>query len=128
MNPQVNELIGSIRLRMEASLRSFGVLGEEEEATATAGTLGAVNPSDVLDAFDNFIGGIADALLAEFDMSDEEAIDLVFMVAADMAEDELLAPLPDESDIQSLAVWIGQAESAALGAQVMQAAEELAED
>lgn len=127
MNPQVNELIGSIRLRMEASLRSFGVLGEEEEE-ATAGTLGAVNPSDVLDAFDNFIGGIADALLAEFDMSDEEAIDLVFMVAADMAEDELLAPLPDESDIQSLAVWIGQAESAALGAQVMQAAEELAED
>lgn len=124
MNPQVNELIGSIRLRMEASLRSFGMLDEEE---AAAGTLGATNPTDVLDAFDAFIGGIADALLAEFDMSDDEAIDFVFEVADAMAEEGLLSPIPDEADIQALAAWIGKAESAALGAHVMQAAEELAE-
>lgn len=125
MNPQVNALIGSIRTRIESSLKTLGMFDEED---AAGGDLGAVNPSDVLDAFDAFIGGIADALLAEFDMSDDDAIDFVFEVVDAMVEEDLLSPIPDEADIQALAAWIGKAESAGLGAHVMQAAEELAEE
>lgn len=125
MTPEVNALIGSIRTRMESQLEELGLLREEDSAP---GESGAVNGDDILDRFDAMIGQIADALLDEFDMSEDEAIDFVFDVADGMAEDGVIPDLPDDDDVQAVALWIGKAETAGLAAEVIKAAEEMADE
>jgi hypothetical protein len=126
MTPQVTTLVESIRARMETRMRDLGFLHEGDDG-AEPGELGAQNPDDVLNAFVAYVGGIADALLAEYEMSDDEAIDFVFGVAADMAAEGLLAPLPEGDDPDSLSLWMGQASTAGLAVVVMKAAEDSAE-
>ena len=125
MTPQVNELISSIRARMEANLTGLGY--DLSEAGYTIPTADNDTGEDVLDDFDGFIGAIADSLLAEFDLSEDDAIDYVFDVADEMAAAGTIPPLPSDDDPQTLAVWMGKAKSAGLAQEVMKAAEADAE-
>ncbi len=128
MTPAVNSLFEKIRLQLESDMAELGILGEEDSSDAEGGDLGAVNPSDALEAFEDFLSGIADGLLAEFDIDEDEAIDFVFDVADDMAEEGLLDPMPEGDDPKALGLWIGHATSAGFGLEVMKLANEMADE
>lgn len=137
MTPAVNNLFDKIRLQLEGDLEEMGLLGldddeedddEEDDEEAEGGDLGASNPSDALDAFEAYIGGIADGLMAEYEIDEDDAVDFVLDIADDMADAGMLAELPDVEDSKALALWIGQAQSVGFGVEVMAAADEDAED
>lgn len=128
MTPEVNSVFEKIRLQLESDLEDMGLLGEEDSSDAEGGDLGAVNPSDGLEAFEDFISGIVDGLLAEYEIDEDDAVDFVLDMADEMAEAGLLAPLPDTDDSKALALWIGQATTAGFGLEVMKAADEMADE
>jgi len=127
MNAQVNEVLGQIRAHLDERW------GPEDDPTSAAaagaapGDLGATNPSDVMDAFDLYIGGIVERLMANYEMTDEEALDFVFEVADEKAADGTLPPIPDEEDAEGTALWVGKAKTIAFGGEVLKAAHAQAE-
>ena len=125
MTLEVNELITSIRDRMESNLAALGY--DLQEAGSALPTPDNNTEDGVIDAFETFIGAMADSLLAEYEMSEDEAIDYVFSIADAMAEAGMIPPLPDGDDAQTLAVWMGKAETAGLAQEVMKSAEADAE-
>ena len=80
---------------------------------------GATNVSDIADNFDRYILGIVDEIVECCDMTEDEAIDYTFDVALALAEDGTLPPIPDVSDLEGTAAWIGSAATMQFGQLVL---------
>jgi len=121
MTSKVNAVLEEIRSKLEeqVAMHSDGSAGAGE----------AENVTDIEDAFDLYLTGIMDALLADFDISEDDAMDFMFSVFDALAEEGMLPPFPDETAPEDqVASWLGTAKSVGAAMHVQQAAEEAAED
>lgn len=88
--------------------------------------------SDQMDGdevFDAYLSDLLDVLMADYDVSDEDALDFVFSVADEQVEAGTLPPIPDDdADAGAVVEWVEAAKAAGLEAAVMAAAEESAEE
>lgn len=98
-----------------------------EEQEFAAGELDALNDTTIADDVDAYFNEMIDQLTANYDVSDDEAMDFIFDVADEMAEEGLLPEMPDDDDDEALAAWLGTAKTAALHIHVAEAARESAE-
>lgn len=121
MQTELNAKLAALRKRLSENEEAWGPDSELEtdHAEGQAGEGGAENVSDVNDVFDNFILGILDSVLAEYDMDEDEAIEYVFDVAASLEEDGTLPPIPDDEDLAGTAEWVGKAASMGFGEMVL---------
>jgi len=94
-----------------------------------AGDLGAVNISPEQDKLDAYLIGIADVLVQEFEIENDDALEYVFQKAEAMAESGDLPPMPgEESGDQEVSEWIGAAQSWGFSSYVLKQAEAEADD
>ena len=115
MNVEINKSLDALRLKVEA---------EEAEP----GELEAENPSDVWEAMESYLNDILDALTADYELSDGDALDFVFSVADELSEAGKLPEFPDDSaDEDTVADWMGKAQTMGFQQAVMKAAEAAAE-
>lgn len=124
MQPELNAKLEKLRQRlMEMHGNTSAAEGDETawgpddmddddhlDASA-AGDGGAVNASEVNDVFEDYLLSIMDSILEDFDMNDEDLMDVIFDVAASCAEDGSLPEMPAEGDLSGTAEWVGKARS-----------------
>lgn len=143
MTPKANAYLEQIKGQLQTAFRELGI-GEyaaidedadedERQATddadpASAGELDADNPTDIIDSFEEYIGSIADALLDDYEMDDDEAYDIIFDLADGLAEDGDLMEIPEDDDEQALAMWLGQAKTIGFANIVLANVEDWAEE
>jgi hypothetical protein len=117
MNVEINKSLDALRLKVEA-----------EEAEAEPGEGEAENPSDAWNAMESYLNEVLDALLADYEMTDDEALDFVFSVADDLAAEGKLPEFPDDNaEETSVSEWMGKATTMGFQQEVMKAAEAEAE-
>lgn len=119
---QANALLGKIRAGLAEEEAGWGPDSEQEgeHLDGAPGTGGASNVSDIGDALDGYLSGIATALMRKYDVSEDEAYDFIFY-AADTAEAMSLLPVfPDEDAAdEDFALWYAKAGSVKFDAMVM---------
>jgi hypothetical protein len=138
MLSEINNKLAQLRKRMVVeSEEAFGPDSDAMSAAASAaedadvemgGEGGAENVSPLDALVDDYIGEIVASILDEYEMSEEEALDLVMTVADDLAADNTLPPLPDYGDEAGSATWLGASKAYLFGDFVMQAVESLASE
>lgn len=128
MTPSINNVLSAIRRRLQ-----------EEDATAWGpnmtgmaptnlsggepGEGGATNETDIPDALDKYLGGIADQLVSNFGMSEQAAYGKIMATARSLASDGTLPSMPSESSPdQEIAEWMGKAASIGFAQHVFQKA------
>lgn len=114
-----------LRLRVEQ-------VAEPEESPASdeaeAGDLGAVNLSAAEESFDGYIWELIDALQAEFEVGEEEALDIIVEFAAELEAEGKMPPFPDDSATdESMTDWQGKAKSEGFADGLLKYADEMAE-
>lgn len=117
MNLKINLALEQIRSRLDESAwgpeisppRDFGF------ETGKAGELEAENHSDIMMGLEKYISGLVDALLVQYNLSDDEAVDLAFEALDSLVSDGATEEIPgeDASDDQ-VAMWLGQATTSGL--------------
>jgi hypothetical protein len=112
----------------ESDTRSSAAIAADNADADVGGTGGAENVSPLDAMVDDYIGEIAAAILDEYEMSEEDAIDIVMSTADDLAADDTLPPLPEYGDEAGAALWLGSAKSYLFAEFVMQAVEAMAEE
>jgi hypothetical protein len=111
---QAVDLLTKIRIKMESA---WGPEAVDQPANSTAknasaGDGGADNPTDVNDAMNMYLTNVVDRLMAEFEMSEDDAIEFVFSMSDELAEEGDLPPMPeDEAADQEVSIWLGKANS-----------------
>jgi hypothetical protein len=120
MNAQINDILGQIGQHIEEQWGPEDQPETTAAADAAPGDLGATNPSDVQDAFDLYIDGIVERLMANYEMTSDDAVDFIFGVADEFAADGRLPPIPE--DDEGTALWVGKAKTLAFGGEVLKAA------
>lgn len=123
MRVQVNAVLDEIREKLE------GAWATEEEieghGDSEAGEGGAENVSDVEDKFNAFMDDLVAALLDRYEVSEDDAIGLIFDVIDGAIEDEELPDFPeDDASEQDVATFVGTAQALGLKGMVLQAAKE----
>ncbi len=120
MTPAINEVLKQIDKKITAE----AAWGPEVPAVDEPGSHysggpgdgGADNETDVEDAVDFYFDNIVDRLTQEFGMSDDEAMDLIYSTADEMADEGMIPEMPgEESDDEEVAAWLGKAKSVMLG-------------
>lgn len=139
MKPELSAKLESIRRRLvEMNADELPEQGDEawgpdsetegEAAQSAAGEGEAENVSDINDTFDAYVFSIVDSVLEEYEADEEAILDIVFDVAASLAEDGSLPEIPEESELQATAEWLGKAKSMGFGDLVMAVIEAEAEE
>lgn len=130
MNTQINAMLGDVVRRVEAT--EAAAWGPEQDVeptdyeTGTPGTLGATNVGTAWDSYDAYFGEIIDSLMATYEVSEDDAVDLIYDVLDEMIEEGLIEEMPeDESPEEEVAVWLGKAKSVGLHIAVGEAAKEV---
>lgn len=83
------------------------------------------NNPDAVDAFDRFLMSIVDALRAEYDVSEDDALIFVLDVAVNLVSDGQLPSLPEEGDAaEKFTFWLGKAKTLGFEDAVLKAAAE----
>jgi len=125
MNAQVNELMDRMRTQLNEEQGWVAAdLSEPRERVVEDDAEDDDEDGGAEDAFDLFLAGILDSLLAEYDSDEEEALDFVFGLADEMAEAGKLPFIPESDD--GLPEWIAAAQAAGFAQAVMDAAAESA--
>jgi hypothetical protein len=143
MNRQINELLESIREELVEGRQEIGngekppkgamPKGGGTEPNKGEGNRQEIdapdNPSDADDAMSMFIAGLVAALLERYDIGEDDAIMFITGMAEVFKDSGLLPPIPADSDPEVIkAEWLGAAQANGFAAEVMQAADEIAED
>jgi hypothetical protein len=143
MNRQINELLEGIRDDLVEGSQEIGngktppkgsmPKGGGTEPSKGKGSRQEIdapeNPSDADDAMSKYISGIVEALLERYDINDDDALMFITGMAEVFKDSGLLPPIPADSDPEVLkAEWLGSAQANGFATEVMQAAEEIAED
>lgn len=88
-----------------------------------------VIPNDILSDVECYLQGVVDALLDEFESSEDDAVEFMFDVIDDLVEDGVILDFPGENasdeDVDS---WLEAAKDAGLQGYVIAAAEVSSED
>ena len=135
MNAQINRCLSDVRKKLAEDWEgpaygpgSMGI-GTDKGNKAHPGEGGAENPGEYGDnAWDMYISGICDELMAIWEMEESQAMSLIQQVADEMAADGMLPEYPaggKADDEQDLAIWIGKAKSAGLHGAVFQKARDM---
>lgn len=118
INEQVVDLLTKIRHKVETKMESaWGPEAVDQPDNSAAknaapGDGGAENPTDVNDAMNMYLVNIADRLMAEFEMGEDEALDFIFSCADELSENGDMPPMPeDEAGDQEVSIWMGKANS-----------------
>lgn len=123
MNVQINEMLGQIRAKLagislveaDAGEVDVDVPGDSVAGQSKAGTGGAENISDVEDILDMYLSGLVDRLMHKYDVSDEDAADVVFACIDKLVADGVISELPPEdSEERDVAAWVGRATTSGL--------------
>jgi hypothetical protein len=127
---QANAVLGKIRASLAEEEAAWGPDSVQQDVAhldGAPGVGGASNVADIEDALDGYLTGIADALLAKYDVSEDEAYDFIFYAAETAEALGMLPMFPDEDAADSeFAAWYGKAGSVKFDAMVMNlAAKEL---
>ncbi len=138
MTPRINDVLANIRHKLEVQESTWrpvdGAAAPRNESWGpdvtgvsdgsflggSAGEGGADNVSPAQDQLDEFLNDIAVQLSQAYDVDLEGAFEFIYSVADDMAEQELLPPLPDDdASDEDAGFWQGTAETAGFGQHVM---------
>lgn len=93
------------------------------------GTLGAENVSPAHEELDGYLVTIANSIVAQYECSFEEAMDLVFDVADDAADAGTLSATPeDDASPEYITSWLSEARSVGLAALVNEEAQKGSEE
>ena len=127
---QANAVLGKIRAGLAEEEAAWGPDSEQDDVAhldGAAGVGGATNIADIEDALDGYLTGIANALVAEYDISEDDAYDFIFYAAETAEALGLLPAFPDDDAADGeYASWYGKAGSVKFDAMVMNlAAKEL---
>ena len=118
MNRKTNTLLEEIR----------GELGILEEGSKP-GDLGATNEPEIDAALSKFVHGLVDALLMEYEITEDDAVMFLTGIAEVLKDEGLLPPLPSPNDPEVIkSEWLGAAQANGFATEVMQAAAEIATD
>ena len=111
MRSELTAKLEALRKRLHESDEAWGPESQTDAAyeDGEAGDGGATNVSDAGDALDAYLLGIVDSIISEWDINEDDAIDIVFDVAASLEEDGSLPPMPEAEDAQGSAEWLGKA-------------------
>lgn len=121
MDEQVVRGLSRIRKALSETLDS--------EEGGAPGDLGAVNLPVASERVDAYLSDLVDALLAEYDIDEDDAFAFIMSVADSLAESGEMPEMPseeDEDDLQS--EWLGMATTSGFAATVLEVAAEAAED
>lgn len=123
MKAQVNAVLDEIREKLEGEWATQEEIEGHKDSEAGEG--GAENVSDIEDRFNAFMDDLVSALTDRYEVSDDDAIGLIFDVVDGAVEDEELPDFPDdESSEQEVATFIGTAQALGLKGMILQAAKE----
>lgn len=128
MTPQINRRLQSIRARLnEEDAAGYGPdltnLKPTNLSKSEPGEGGATNETDIPDALDKYLGGIADHLVQNYGMSEDEAFAKIGTVARSLSSEGTLTSFPTQnSDDADIAVWLGKAASVGFAQHVFKAA------
>jgi len=143
MNRQINELLESIRDELVEGSQEIGngktpPKGSMPKGGGTTPNKGVgnrqevdspENTSDADDAMSKYISGLVDALIERYDINDDDALMFITGMAEVFKDSGMLPPIPADSDPEVLkAEWLGAAQVNGFSTEVMQAADEIAED
>lgn len=105
MNTQINTLLDQLyKKQLE---QPWCVVTED---AAVAAPVSADTSNEDPDALDMFLSGFVDSLMGKYDVTDEEAADIVFLVIDQAVGKKKLPELPDETaDGHVVSQWIGKA-------------------
>lgn len=95
--------------------------GSTESASLPGVMSTPMSPEMGEDSVVAYLEGLVASLLAEYDMSEEDAWDAVFACADSLASEGVLMALPEEDDEDydtKLTQWLAQAQTVAFGASV----------
>ncbi len=122
MQSKIREQLERLRTTLAEEAASDSVHDSE------AGEGGAENVSDVNDSFYSYFNDLVDSVLADYEMSEEDAVDAIFSVADSLAADGSLPEIPTEDDLVATAEWLGKAKSMLFGEMVLAALEASVEE
>lgn len=123
MRKDIQERLEALVSKMTEGEEAWGPTSDVSDDESAAGEGGAENVSTIDNAFDSYILGIVASILEEYELDEEEAIDYVFYVADDLAEQGELPTIPEGEDPQETAEWLGKAQSMLFAELVMAALE-----
>ena len=126
MNHEINVLLQEVRER----LAEVDAPDPDMHAMdAEPGDLEAENPSEAADDLVKYLERIQDKLLDSFEIDEDTALEFIFSVAGILKDEGLIPPIPKIDDPEVLiSEWLGAAKSIGFGAEVFQAAEDIAYD
>jgi hypothetical protein len=125
MTPSVNAVMTKIRTRLqeESDAVAWGPdmtqMAPTNHSKGAPGDGGAENETDIPDALDRYLGGIAQNLIDNYGMSETSAFAKITSTARSLASAGTLPSMPsDSSDDQEIAEWMGKAASIAFAQHV----------
>lgn len=132
MTPQINTVLSGIRRRlMEAEKSDAVAWGPNSMTNATQhgkgkpGDGGATNEPDAPDALDKYLQSIADRLVADLDMTDDQALGKITATARRLSGEGVLPALPGQNaSATDIAEWIGKAATIGFAQHVFQDAQD----
>lgn len=128
MNAEMNHLLEQMRTQLAEGEEAWGPNSDAKTGSeGEPGELGAENENNIWDAFDLYIGDMVDDLTEKYELDDDDALDFIFSVADDLAEDGKLPEIPVGDDEKAVALWLGKAGSFGFERMVLDAAEEEAD-
>jgi len=103
MNAEINTVLFKLFTELDASAIPTAAPSAPPSAPAPKG-------DDEEDALDMYLSGLVDSVMHQYDVTDEEAADVVFACIDDATEIGKLPELPDEdASVEAIATWIGKA-------------------
>jgi hypothetical protein len=137
MNAQINQCLTEVRKTLEADLKEMehdgpawgpdggGKSGSDKHMAAEPGEGGADNISYGDQWYDMYMADMVTHLHQMWDMSEDEALSLVWEIAGELHSDGFIPEPPsDDADDEAWSTWIGKAKSAGLHGAVYHAARE----
>ena len=103
-------LLDQVRRKLEIDLHEI-VGGTNAGDAASAGVGGAINPTDVADAFDLYLDNIMDSIITTSGKSDNAAEKFIVRLADKLAASGDLPPWPSEGSDDEASIWLGKAKT-----------------
>lgn len=115
MTPSINAVLNRMHKRLVAENVAWGPESRTDAtnlSTSKPGEGGAENATDIPDALDKYISGIAGQLVAHYGKTKDGALSAIMKTARGLATDGTLPSLPsDSADDSEIALWLGKAAS-----------------